>query len=79
MASNEGATLKIYISVTNKKKRNDLQKSIATGLFYVHSEFDALSSLVSGEVWNSNPLGLRPLQSWNGKYVEHQNRLYREK
>ena len=45
------------LSVTDKKKLNDLQKSIATGLFYVHTEFDVLSSLVSGEVWNSNPLG----------------------
>ena len=49
--------MKIYISVTDKNKLNDLQKSKAIGLFYVHSEFDALSSLVSGEVWNSNPLG----------------------
>ena len=50
-------TLKIHISVTDKKKRNDLQKSIATGPFYVHSKFDVLSSLVSGEMWNLNPLG----------------------
>ena len=43
-------TLKIHISVTYKKKLNDLQKSIATEPFYVHSEFDMLSSLVSGEM-----------------------------
>ena len=50
-------TLKIHISVINKKKLNDLQKSIVTGPFYVHSKFDMLSSLVSGEMWNPNPLG----------------------
>ena len=50
-------TLKIHISVTDKKKLSDLQKSIATGPFYVHSKFDMLSSLVSGEMWNLNPLG----------------------
>ena len=49
--------LKIHISVTDKKKRNDLQKSIATGPFYEQSKFDMLSSLVSGEMWNVNPLG----------------------
>ena len=50
-------TLKIHISVTDKKKLNDLQKSVATVPFYVHSKFDVLSSLVSGEMWNLNPLG----------------------
>ena len=50
-------TLKTYLSVTDMKKRNDMQKSIATRFFYAHSEFDTLSSLVSGEMWDSNPLG----------------------
>ena len=70
-------TLKIYIPVTDTKKLNDLHKSIATGAFYVHvhSKFDMLSSLVSGEMWNLNPLGYRPMQPWYGKFLEHQNRF----
>ena len=47
----------LYISVMDRKKLDDLHKSIATGVFYVRSKFDALSSLVSGEIWDSNPLG----------------------
>ena len=43
------------ISVTDDIEINEQNKSIATGLLYAHSEFDALSTLVRGEIWISNP------------------------
>ena len=45
------------ISVTDDTETNKQNKSIATGLLYAHSEFDAFSTLVRGEMWISNPLG----------------------
>ena len=50
-------TLQSYISVTDNIQVDELNKLIATGLFYVHTEFDAFSTLVPGEMYNSNPLG----------------------
>ena len=45
------------ISVTDDSETNEQNKSIATGLLYAHSEFDAFSTLVRGETWISNPRG----------------------
>ena len=45
------------ISVTDDSETNEQNKSIATGLVYAHSEFDAFSTLVRGEMWISNPRG----------------------
>ena len=45
------------ISVTDDSETNEQNKSIATGLLYVHSGFDAFSALVHGEMWISNPRG----------------------
>ena len=44
------------ISVTDDSEINEQNKSIATGFLYAHSEFDAFSTLVHGEIWISNPL-----------------------
>jgi hypothetical protein len=57
----------------------DLQKSIATGLFYVHSEFDALSSLVSGEMWSFNPLGLETFATMAWKICRASKSVYTER
>ena len=38
------------ISVTDDTGINEQDKSIATGLLYVHSEFDAFSTFVHGEM-----------------------------
>ena len=38
------------ISVTDDSETNEQNKSIATGLVYAHSEFDAFSTLVRGEM-----------------------------
>ena len=38
------------ISVTDDTRINEQDKSIATGLLYVHSEFDAFSTFVHGEM-----------------------------
>ena len=47
------------ISVTDDSETNEKNKSMATGLLYAHSEFDAFSTLVHvhGEMWISNPRG----------------------
>ena len=45
------------ISVTDDSDTNEQNKSIATGLLYAHSEFDAFSTLLRGEMWISNPRG----------------------
>ena len=45
------------ISVTDDIEINEQNKSIATGLLYVQAEFDAFSTLVRGEMRNSNPRG----------------------
>ena len=44
------------ISVTDDIEINEQNKSIATGLFYVQSKFDAFSTLVRGEMRDSNLL-----------------------
>ena len=45
------------VSVTDDSETNEQSKSIATGLLYAHSEFDAFSTLVRGEMCISNPRG----------------------
>ena len=45
------------ISVTDDSETNEQNKSIATGLLYAYSEFDAFSTLVRGEIRISNPRG----------------------
>ena len=45
------------ISVMDGIKINEQNKSISKGLLYVRAEFDAFSTLLRGEMWNSNPLG----------------------
>ena len=45
------------ISVTDDTEINEQDKSITTGLIYVQPKFDAFSTLVHGEMLNSNPLG----------------------
>ena len=67
--------MKIYISVTDKNKLNDLQKSKAIGLFYVHSEFDALSSSYLEKCGILTHWVRDLLQPLHGKYLEHQNRI----
>ena len=47
----------LHITVTDNIQINDLNKSIATGLHYVCSEFDAFSTLAPREMWISNPRG----------------------
>ena len=43
------------ISVTDDSETNEQNKSIATELLYAHSEFDTFSTLICGEMRNSNP------------------------
>ena len=43
------------ISVPDDIETNEQNKSIATGLLYVHSEFDTFSTLLRGKMWISNP------------------------
>ena len=45
------------ISVTDDSESNEQNKSIATGLLYAHSEFDAFSTPIYGEMWIYNPRG----------------------
>ena len=45
------------ISVTDDSETNEQNKSIATGLLYAHSEFDAFLTLVRGKMGISNPRG----------------------
>ena len=45
------------ITVTDNIEINEQNKSIATGVLYVQPEFDTFSTLVRGEMMNSNPRG----------------------
>ena len=45
------------ISVMDDTEINEQNKSIATVLIYIQPKFDAFSTLVQGEMLNSNPLG----------------------
>ena len=49
-AGKRACSLLNCISVTDNTETNEQNKSIATGLLYAHSEFDAFSALVRGEM-----------------------------
>ena len=55
-AGKHACSLLNCISVTDDKEINEQKKSIATGLLYVHFEFDAFSTFVHGKMGNSNLL-----------------------
>ena len=51
-------TLHCCTSITDKVKINDLQKSIVTGLLYVHIDFEVIWTLfLQGATWILNPSG----------------------
>ena len=52
-----GLTLHCCISITEEVKINDLQKSIVTGLLYVHIDFEVIWTFLQGATWNLNPSG----------------------
>ena len=43
------------ISITEEVKINDLQKSIVTGLLYVHIDFEVIWTFLQGATWILNP------------------------
>ena len=45
------------ISITEEVKINDLQKSIVTGLLYVHIDFEVIWTFLQGATWILNPSG----------------------
>ena len=45
------------ISITEVVKINDLQKSIVTGLLYVHIDFEVIWTFLQGATWILNPSG----------------------
>ena len=49
-AGKHACSLLNCISVTDDTRINEQDKSIATGLLYVHSEFDAFSTFVHGKM-----------------------------
>ena len=51
-------TLHCCISITEEVKINDLQKSIVTGLLYVHIEFEAIWTFLQGSYLDFEPLGV---------------------
>ena len=56
-AGNVDFTLQCCISITDKVKINDLQKSIVTGLLYVHIDFEVIWTFLQGATWILNPSG----------------------
>ena len=56
-AGNVDFTLHCCISITDKVQINDLQKSIVTGLLYVHIDFEAIWTFLQGATWILNPSG----------------------
>ena len=52
-----GPTLHCCISITEEVKINDLQKSIVTGLLYVHIDFEVIWTFLQGATWILNPSG----------------------
>ena len=52
-----GLTLHCCISITEEVKINDLQKSIVTGLLYVHIDFEVIWTFLQGATWILNPSG----------------------
>ena len=66
-------TLHCCISITEEVKINDLQKSIVTGLLYVHFDFEAIWTFLQGATWILNSSGYCALQRRHGARVRHQN------
>ena len=64
------------ISVTDDSETNEQNKSITTGLLYALSEFDTFSTLVRGEMWNSNPAGLTIVVSTARKRCRSQKSIF---
>ena len=56
-AENADFTLHCCISITDKVKINDLQKSIVTGLLYVHIDFEVIWTFLQGATRILNPSG----------------------
>ena len=56
-AGNVDFTLHCCISITEEVKINDLQKSIVTGLLYVHIDFEAIWTFLQGATWILNLSG----------------------
>ena len=56
-AGNVDFTLHCCISITEEVKINDLQKSIVTGLLYVHIDFEVIWTFLQGATWILNPSG----------------------
>ena len=56
-AGNVDLTLHCCISITEEVKINDLQKSIVTGLLYVHIDFEVIWTFLQGATWILNPSG----------------------
>ena len=56
-AGNADFTLHCCISITDKVKINDLQKSIVTGLLYVHIDFEVIWTFLQGATGILNPSG----------------------
>ena len=46
------------ISITEEVKINDLQKSIVTGLLYVHIDFEVTLDISAGSYLDFEPLGV---------------------
>ena len=57
-AGNVDFTLHCCISIMDKVKIYDLQKSIATGLLYVHIDFEVIRTFLQGATWILNPSGV---------------------
>ena len=47
----------VDISITEEVKINDLQKSIVTGLLYVHIDFEVIWTFLQVATWILNPSG----------------------
>ena len=47
----------LCIVITEEVKINDLQKSIVTGLLYVHIDFEVIWTFLQGATWILNPSG----------------------
>ena len=56
-AGNVDFTLHSCISITEEVKINVLQKSIVTGLLYVHIDFEAIWTFLQGATWILNLSG----------------------
>ena len=58
MSGKRGLTLHCCISITEEVKINDLQKSIVTGLLYVHIDCESDLDIPAGSYLDFEPLGV---------------------